>query len=93
MGNMIKSALHKGTLLTALFHLIGWSGFLAVAVLPASAQFKAWVMAKLPDVPRGLGTDSKGNIYASLLNKGEVVMQGIAARIADHNVRQLRLQQ
>jgi len=74
MGNMLKSALHKGTLLTALFHLIGWGGFLVVAVLPASAQFKAWVMAKLPDVPRGLGIDSKGNVYASLLLKGEVVM-------------------
>jgi sugar lactone lactonase YvrE len=74
MGNMLKSALHKGTLLTVLFHLISCGGFLAVAVLPASAQFKAWVMAKLPDIPRGLGIDSKGNIYATLLLRGEVVM-------------------
>lgn len=25
--------------------------------LPASAEFKAWVMAKLPDTPEGLGID------------------------------------
>ena len=42
--------------------------------LPASAEFKAWVMAKLPDTPEGLGIDSKGNIYATLLHSGEVVM-------------------
>jgi sugar lactone lactonase YvrE len=41
---------------------------------PASAQFKAWVMAKLPDTPEGLGIDSKGNIYAALFHTGEVVM-------------------
>jgi len=69
-----SSALHKGTLLTGLLLLIGGGRFLAVAAPPASAQFKAWVMAKLPDVPRGLGMDSKGNIYASLLLRGEVVM-------------------
>jgi deoxyhypusine synthase len=37
-------------------------------VPPASAQFKAWVMAKLPERPWGLGVDSKGNIYTSLLS-------------------------
>jgi hypothetical protein len=74
MGNMLKSALHKGTLLTVLFHLIGWGGFLAFAVPPASAQFKAWVMAKLPERPWGLGVDSKGNIYTSLPLTGEVVV-------------------
>jgi sugar lactone lactonase YvrE len=72
MGKMFKSALHKGTLLTVLFHLFGWGGFLALAVPPASAQFKAWVMAKLPERPWGMGIDSKGNIYTSL--PGEVVM-------------------
>ncbi len=71
---MLKSALHKRTLLTVLFRLIGWGGFFAVAVPPASAQFKAWVMAKLPDRPWGLGVDSKGNIYTSLPLTGEVVM-------------------
>jgi sugar lactone lactonase YvrE len=74
MGNMLRSPLHKRTLLTVLFHLVSCGWFLAVAVPPASAQFKAWVMAKLPDVPRGLAIDSKGNIYATLLFTGEVVM-------------------
>ena len=41
---------------------------------PASAQFKAWVLAKLPDTPEGLAVDSSGNIYATLLHIGEVVM-------------------
>jgi hypothetical protein len=45
---MFKSALHKGTLLTVLSRLFGCGGFLPAA---ASAQFKAWVMAKLPDRP------------------------------------------
>jgi sugar lactone lactonase YvrE len=40
----------------------------------ASAQFKAWVMAKLPDTPEGLGIDSQGNIYAALFHNDEVVM-------------------
>jgi sugar lactone lactonase YvrE len=74
MGNMLKSALLKGTLLTALLRLIVWCGFLAAAAPPASAQFKAWVMAKFPDRPWGLGIDSKGNIYTSLIFSGEVVM-------------------
>ena len=38
MANMLKSALHKRTLLTVLFSLIGWGGCLVVAVPPASAQ-------------------------------------------------------
>jgi sugar lactone lactonase YvrE len=74
MGNMFKSALHKGTLLTVLLRLFGCGGFLVAAAPPASAQFKAWVMAKLPDRPWGLGIDSKGNIYTSLSSSGEVVM-------------------
>jgi sugar lactone lactonase YvrE len=71
---MLNSALNKGRLLTVLFHLIGWGGLLAFAVPPASAQFKAWVMAKLPERPWGLGVDSKGNIYTSLPLTGEVVV-------------------
>jgi sugar lactone lactonase YvrE len=39
---------------------------------PAAAQFKAWVMAKLP--PEGLGVDSHGNRYATLMHIGEVDM-------------------
>lgn len=74
MGNMFNSALHKERPLKALFCLIGWAGFLAAAAPPAPAQFKAWVMAKFPDRPWGLGIDSKGNIYTSLINSGEVVM-------------------
>jgi hypothetical protein len=40
----------------------------------ASAQFKAWVAAKLPDTPEGLGIDSHSNIYAALSHTDEVVM-------------------
>lgn len=40
----------------------------------ASAQFKTWVLAKLPDTPEGLGIDSNGNIYAALFHTDEVVM-------------------
>lgn len=40
----------------------------------ASAQFKAWVAAQLPDTPEGLGIDSKGHIYAALFHTDEVVM-------------------
>ena len=40
---------------------------------PAAAQFKAWVMAELPDTPEGLATDSKGNLFATLMHIGEVV--------------------
>jgi sugar lactone lactonase YvrE len=41
---------------------------------PATAQFKSWVMAKLPDTPEGLAADSKGNLYATLVHRGEVVL-------------------
>src|SRR6266513_581182 len=78
-------ALHRKKLPLLLLYLIGWltispqqanSGLAGdpVAPLPASAQFKAWVMTKLPDTPEGLGIDSKGNIYATLYHSGEVVL-------------------
>jgi sugar lactone lactonase YvrE len=73
MGNMFQSALLKRKLLMVLFGLIGWARFF-VDPPPASAQFKAWVMAKLPERPWGLGVDSKGNIYTSLPLTGEVVV-------------------
>lgn len=73
MADMFNSASYKGRLLMVLLCLIGWAGFLAAAP-PASAQFKACVMAKLPEIPWGLGVDSKGNIYTSLPRTGEVVM-------------------
>ena len=47
---------------------------ISLATLPAQAQFKAWVAAKLPDTPEGLALDSKGNLYATLYHTGEVVM-------------------
>src|SRR5271156_4978573 len=47
---------------------------LVAACPPASAQFKAWVMAKLPDTPEGLAVDSNGNVYTTLLHIGEVIM-------------------
>jgi sugar lactone lactonase YvrE len=40
---------------------------------PASAQFKAWVLAKLPDTPEGLALDAQGHLYATLFHTGEVV--------------------
>jgi len=68
---MFQSAVLKRKLLV-LFCLIGWALFVDLA--PASAQFKAWVMAKLPERPWGMGIDSKGNIYTSLPLTGEVVV-------------------
>ena len=44
-----------------------------VAPQLAAAQFKSWVMAKLPDTPEGLALDSKGTVYATLIHIGEVV--------------------
>lgn len=44
-----------------MFFLYGCA--LLAAALPASAQFKAWVVAKLPDTPQGMAVDSKGNLY------------------------------
>jgi len=49
------------------------SALLLAHVPPASAQFKAWVAAKLPDTPEGLAIDSHGNIYAALFHADEVV--------------------
>lgn len=73
MSNRPRSTTRKGTLAVMLFCLCA-AWFLAADAPPVSAQFKAWVMAKLPDTPEGLGTDSKGNYYASLVHAGEVVM-------------------
>ena len=71
---MVQSALRKPERLRVLFCLISCALFFAVAPPPAAAQFKAWVMAKLPDTPEGLGVDSHGNLYATLMHIGEVVM-------------------
>jgi len=70
----------RRSLLSNELHLGIWFSFIRCACLlaafapPSSAQFKAWVMAKLPDTPEGLGIDSKGNIYATQFHTGEVVM-------------------
>ena len=56
------------------FCLIGSAWFFAAAAPPASAQFKAWVIAKLPDTPEGMAVDSNSNIYTTLLHAGEVIM-------------------
>ena len=73
-SKMFQSALRKSKLPMVLAYLIGWTWFMVASAAPVSAQFKAWVMAKLPDTPEGLGVDSKGKIYATLLHTGEVVM-------------------
>jgi len=69
---MFKAAPHKQKLLISC--LIGWAWFLAAAAPPASAEFQAWVMAKLPDTPEGMAVDSKSNIYTTLFHTGEVIM-------------------
>jgi hypothetical protein len=71
---VVQSAFRKNKRLTILSYLIGCVWFFAATAPPASAQFKTWVMAKLPDTPEGLGLDSHGNIYTTLLHTGELVM-------------------
>src|SRR6202162_2167174 len=71
---MVQPTPRKEKRLRTLFCLISCTLFFVAACQPASAQFKAWVMTKLPDTPEGLGIDSNGNIYATLIHIGEVVM-------------------
>jgi len=71
---LVRSQLHKQKRLSILFCRIACVLFFAAAPPYAAAQFKAWVMAKLPDTPEGLGVDSHGNLYATLMHIGEVVM-------------------
>ena len=71
---MLRSGLHKNERFRSLLYLIGCAMFFFAAPPHAAAQFKAWVMAKLPDTPEGLGVDSHGNLYATLMHIGEVVM-------------------
>jgi hypothetical protein len=72
-GNMVKLKHQKSKGVRTLLCLISCAWFFAAASPLCSAQFKAWVMAKLPDTPEGLGVDSRGNIYATLMHIGEVV--------------------
>jgi sugar lactone lactonase YvrE len=74
MSQKPQSATHRAKRKRILFWLFMWAWWLAANAPPASAQFTAWVMAKLPDTPEGLGTDSKGNYYAGLVHTGEVIM-------------------
>ena len=71
---MFKTQRRRTRNLRTLFCLIGCALFFAATPPPAAAQFKAWVMAKLPDTPEGLGVDAHGNLYATLMHIGEVVM-------------------
>jgi len=68
-----KSGIRKPERLRVLFCLMSCALFFAIAPAPAAGQFKAWVMAKLPDTPEGLAVDSDGNLYATLMHIGEVV--------------------
>jgi len=70
---MNRSRLREGKSLRILLSLIFGAWFFAAPPL-AAAQFKSWVMAKLPDTPEGLALDSKGNLYSTLMHIGEVVM-------------------
>src|SRR5271165_6789420 len=69
---MFRSVLRNETLLALLFSLCLPVCYFANPT-PASAQFKTWVMTKLPDTPEGLGIDPQGNLYAALFHTGEVV--------------------
>ena len=71
---MLQTGLRKPERLSVLRCLMSCALFFAVAPPPAAAQFKAWVMVKLPYTPEGLGVDSHGNLYATLMHIGEVVM-------------------
>jgi Strictosidine synthase-like, N-terminal len=71
---MLRSALYKRRLFVVLLWLGACACFFAAAAPPASAQFKVWVLAKLPDTPEGMAIDSKGNVYTTLFHTGEIVM-------------------
>ena len=70
---MSRKAIHGSQLCMVLFWLAGYACILAAAVSTASAQFQAWVMAKLPDTPEGMALDSQGNLYTTLFHTGEIV--------------------
>ena len=70
---MVQSGARKKECLRILFWLIPCALLSTTAPPRAAAQFKAWVMAKLPDTPEGLAVDSHGILYATLMHIGEVV--------------------
>jgi sugar lactone lactonase YvrE len=69
----IRSRLNEGRSVNTLQKLLLGAWLFALSA-PATAQFKSWVLAKLPDTPEGLAADSKGNLYASLVHRGEIVL-------------------
>jgi sugar lactone lactonase YvrE len=71
---MVKLPQQRMRTFRMLVFLISCALFFTASSLPAAAQFKAWVMAKLPDTPEGLAVDAHGNLYATLMHIGEVVM-------------------
>lgn len=54
--------------------LLLFAACLFAAPAHAAGQFRSWVAARFPDAPEGLALDSKGNLYATLVSTGEVVM-------------------
>ena len=70
---MIRSSTGPDGHSSALLSLFVGVGLVGISP-SAAAQFESWVMAKFPDVPEGLAVDSRGNLYATLVNIGEVVM-------------------
>lgn len=69
---MIRSRLYDAQALRILV-LLTFAVWFFAAAAPAGAQFRSWVMARLPDKPEGLALDSKGNLYATLVTSGEIV--------------------
>jgi len=69
----MRTALQRKQLCIVLFWLVPCASLFTAAVPTASAQFKAWVMAKLPDTPEGMAIDSQGNLYTTLFHTGEIV--------------------
>ena len=56
---MLRPRLQGERLRRVVLYLVAL-GWLLVSPVNAAAQFKAWVMARLPDTPEGLAIDSKG---------------------------------
>jgi sugar lactone lactonase YvrE len=70
---MTSIALQSGQLCKVLLWLVGCACFFTAVVPTASAQFQAWVMAKLPDTREGMAIDSQGNLYTTLFHTGEII--------------------
>jgi hypothetical protein len=71
-ATLMRTEFHRKQLGMVLFWLVLCAS-LFTAVPTASAQFQAWVMAKLPDTPEGMAIDSQGSLYTTLFHTGEIV--------------------